>query len=267
MTPKELLLVKDVPESLVPLITPYLDELYTALVPGKALRYAVNALGFTGGMVVFPGSEVKDPADVVEKAAVSKEERNTGELVSMVEGEDMEEGSVLPGSEVKDPADVEERNTGKVLFMDEEERYKGNSGDTKDRDEFQADISRPDQEKLAVKADDAEVPDYLWQEHLMKDWDWDWRMQDGVTSKVWTTEDLSLHVPKALTGFRVLALCWRKRKLRRQFEAYFQRQWENSWRKFKVRLNCARNKGKVRYSWDRDGHGDYQRWYTARMMP
>jgi hypothetical protein len=70
------------------------------------------------------------------------------------------------------------------------------------------DIAREQREKKATKADDAEVPEYLWQEHLINDAD----PLTNFNTLVWTKHQLAT-LPTLMNGLRKIGLKWWKKNV------------------------------------------------------
>mmetsp|Transcript_5393 Transcript_5393/g.8279 ORF Transcript_5393/g.8279 Transcript_5393/m.8279 type:complete len:147 (-) Transcript_5393:1155-1595(-) len=94
------------------------------------------------------------------------------------------------------------------------------------------DIERTRREKLATKHDEAAIPEYLWCEHLVTDFEW--KLKDGLRP-IWISEDRDA-LPQAMRVLERMAFLFWKRKLRREFEKYLGREVKKLHKKFALRL-------------------------------
>jgi hypothetical protein len=122
--------------------------------------------------------------------------------------------------------------------------------DEKQDDTVFHEIAREQREKKATKADDAEVPEYLWLEHLLEDAD---PAKNFDTAK-WDAAHLAA-LPTLMKGLRHIGLKWWKKKVTLSFGNWLSKQfaaakkptigptviWEND------RYVWAGNKGKLDY--------------------
>jgi hypothetical protein len=74
------------------------------------------------------------------------------------------------------------------------------------------DIAREQREKKATKADETQVPEYLWQEHLIDDAD---PLINSDTS-TWTKHQLAT-LPTLMNGLRKIGLKWWKKNVTLSF--------------------------------------------------
>ncbi|KAG7368517.1 hypothetical protein IV203_031260 [Nitzschia inconspicua] len=118
---------------------------------------------------------------------------------------------------------------------------------------------RKEREKAAVKHDDAQVPEYLWVEHMLQDFEW--KIKNGER-RVWSQTELAA-IPEHLTVLRRWALSWWKRNLRREFERYLGE--DVSAMAMKHPQVVEWNSKKVRYCWiPTSGRSSYVSWYRGR---
>lgn len=118
-------------------------------------------------------------------------------------------------------------------------------------------ITREKRERLASKADDAEIPEYLWCEHLV---------DDGIG---WTWDEVSRpQFQSSINFLRSRMLAWWKSNVRRTFLAWLKK--KKGWipgSKFDSLRALVRFEG-VRYVWERaliNGPREYRRWWLARF--
>jgi hypothetical protein len=121
---------------------------------------------------------------------------------------------------------------------------------SQNRDDFALGIARTEREKKAVKADDAEVPRYLWEEHYYE-----------TSTRQWADKDRP-RVERAFDGFRLFALRWWKRKVTSSF---------GSWMKEKHKddepvSTKAEDKQHCENDWDGKGQANYARWWQTRYQ-
>jgi hypothetical protein len=138
---------------------------YSSLLPGQCLLAGFHSL-FNGGGAPgkeIPGNEIgRELSDDVNGELPS--DRDHKEI-----GRELPEG--VNGDRLKSPP-------LKEVLMDDPETL---SSEDAQMDDLII-VAREKRERSAAKADDAEVPEYLWMEHLFEDgsWDWDPGMREQV---------------------------------------------------------------------------------------
>jgi hypothetical protein len=80
------------------------------------------------------------------------------------------------------------------------------------------DIAREQREKKATKVDDVEVPEYLWQEHLINDAD----PRINCDTSVWTEHQLAT-LSTLMNALRKIGLKWWKKNVTLPWLAYVAR--------------------------------------------
>lgn len=120
-------------------------------------------------------------------------------------------------------------------------------------------IAREKRERSAAKADDAEVPEYLWMEHLFADGD-----------RVWSPESKQRMMGAAWI-FRKRMLTWWKCRVRRSLESFLKSRYPGLLRLNKdVSQPCIdwslSGAGDRTYSWRESdiGHMSYKTWWMER---
>jgi len=158
----------------------------------------------------------------------------------------------------------------------------------------QEEIERNRREKVATKNDDAQIPEYLWAEHLISDYLW--KNKDGSV-RVWREEEVR-NLPCVMQALQKVAFSFWKRKLRREFETYLGPKVRSMHKRFPMRLSQRKHypqeegmgnllqSGRICrlfnselesvrkyvgrdqwfYTWDVEGHTQYIRWFAARAM-
>jgi hypothetical protein len=144
-------------------------------------------------------------ADVLSRLVLDNDEENYNEMPPRLGAyEDEEEDAAMP---VLSPS-----NLGEFTDDAENKRYAQPVASTqKDKpedstqselfDDTFAGIAREQRARKATKADDAEVPEYLWQEHLVNDAD----PKANFDTSTWTDAHHKA-LPKLITGLRKLGL-------------------------------------------------------------
>jgi hypothetical protein len=127
------------------------------------------------------------------------------------------------------------------------------------KDDLLKDVSRQQQERKAVKADDAAVPEYLWEEHLMT----------GSEVNDWNSKSID-NLRRVSSWLREHMLRWWKRRV---VSSYV------SWMKSKYEIEdgtadppiVSYQSGNISYkhglySWTKDGRAQYKTWWTDRLV-
>jgi hypothetical protein len=122
------------------------------------------------------------------------------------------------------------------------------------------DVARENRDRKAVKSDDAAVPEYLWEEHLL----------EGLKEREWDEIKL-VKVRRVATWLRSKMLRWWKRKATTSYI---------HWQKDKYTLPdvedkvewISRNEGcefewsNESFSWTQEGKGKYRAWWKSRFL-
>jgi hypothetical protein len=130
-------------------------------------------------------------------------------------------------------------------------------------DKLLEDVSRQQRERKAVKADDAAVPEYLWEEHL----------REGSGMSEWDKK--AVHDLRTVSSWlRERMLCWWKRKVVSSYvkwmkEKYVIEEWMVD-RTVKVNLAGGGDEwcgyGQDRYEWESGGRDFYRKWWKDRLV-
>jgi hypothetical protein len=130
--------------------------------------------------------------------------------------------------------------------MKEADRVKGH------QDKALEDISREQRQRKAVKSDDAEVPEYLWEDQLLE------------VMKMETADDDTLNKIRRISMWlRTKMLRWWKRKVTTSYI---------NWAKDKYSLSDVQENidwikwNGEKYVWSKDGKGDYRGWWKQRFL-
>jgi hypothetical protein len=124
------------------------------------------------------------------------------------------------------------------------------------------DVARQQRERKAVKSDDAEVPEYLWEEHLIA----------GSEKLKWDAKDMD-SLRRVSTWLRGKMLCWWKRQVLRSYVKWMKNEYliadskgdSGSW------LELGQKLGKDdelhwQYRWSTTGRDDYKKWWKERLV-
>jgi hypothetical protein len=130
-------------------------------------------------------------------------------------------------------------------------------------------IDRVNQERKAVKLDDAAIPEYLWEEHLL----------EGIPHQPWSDEE-DMKKVRLLTGWlRRKMLAWWKRNVTISYVAWAKTKyclvtkpaerdavkWKDGW--FEIDESGRKVWRKRRLEWsDDDGLHGYQKWWENRFL-
>jgi hypothetical protein len=112
-------------------------------------------------------------------------------------------------------------------------------------------VAREKRERKATKSDNAEIPEYLWEEHLL---------QDGVTPWVVTNRG---KLRRAISLMRSRMLCWWKERVLASFLGWTRQQYPKLKEAAKKWAGCVEwVHGKYRWRADDDvpGKGNYKAW-------
>jgi hypothetical protein len=122
-------------------------------------------------------------------------------------------------------------------------------------------IAREKRERKATKADDAKVPEFLWEEHMLQDCPTPWVVEE------------STRLRQAMVLLHTRMLNWWKRRVARSFLAWVKREYPEL-----AEVNVAHTPVVIydghRYDWRRgkgknenlDGLRDYNTWWKSRML-
>lgn len=183
---KEVLLAKDVSETHVEMLEGLPNVILRSLLPGKMLAATLDSFGITGGgLILHSCTDNRDESVLSGRPAVADQAGGDPQTKALAVGEALTEKGVF-----KDPGGV-------PVEWD--------------------DVERTRREKVATKHDEAAVPECLWCEHMIEDFDW--RMKDG-SAREWSDKDREA-LPGAMHALQRLAFLWWKRKLRSEFENVF----------------------------------------------
>jgi hypothetical protein len=117
--------------------------------------------------------------------------------------------------------------------------------------------TREKRERIAAKADDAEVPEYLWLEHMMDDSPFYWsnEQEQAVTSMI--------------AWFRKRMLRWWKNKVRTSFEKYLEEKYPQLKNDSEMEIGFVELTPSETglYGWKGGwiGRQAYKRWWTRRL--
>jgi hypothetical protein len=127
-------------------------------------------------------------------------------------------------------------------------------------------ITRETRDRMATKADDAEVPEYLWLEHLV---------QDG--KREWTDDEI-MRLPSVMHTIRERCLPWWKKRTTMSLLPYVALRCENydDGMSYKGKINLplsvkwlesyrswSKEKGcrlRLKWVWSEGGRDDYRKW-------
>ncbi|KAG7340358.1 hypothetical protein IV203_023901 [Nitzschia inconspicua] len=182
--------------------------------------------------IAFNGTEVAD------KTVRAQEDAR----VTVKEGLRPQEGIAFNGTKVAD----------KTVRAQEDARVTAT-------DVILKETEQKEREKAAVKHDDAQVPEYLWEEHMLRDFDWTTRHGE---KRVWLPTELAA-IPGHLTALRRWALAWWKRNLRREFEVFLGE--DVAALAVQHRQTVEWDSAKAMYHWiPISGRSSYVSWYRGR---
>jgi hypothetical protein len=207
VSPKEVLLCKDVPEGFCPLMDTGPDiasgfgiNFLRQLLPGKCLIAGYLTLMNGGGDSTNKISTNKNEGGASKSKRQDERKRKCSELFSKPRGLMEEKASYLD----KLSSGEREGLAGKVDDAVAPEDL---------NDSYLDKIAREDRERLAAKADDAAVPEYLWLEHLFEDGPgvWDQKKRSRLTAVA--------HV------FRRSLLAWWKNNVRSSLVQFLHRKY------------------------------------------
>jgi hypothetical protein len=118
-------------------------------------------------------------------------------------------------------------------------------------------MRREKRERIAAKADDAEVPEYLWLEHMMDDGPFNWSNEQEQA------------VMSMIAWFRKRMLRWWKNKVRTSFEKYLEEKYPQLKNDSEMEIGLVElTPGETgRYGWKGGwiGRQAYKRWWTRRL--
>ncbi|KAG7344897.1 hypothetical protein IV203_032428 [Nitzschia inconspicua] len=241
----EVLLALDVSDALIPRFAAVSNTLLKSLLPGRALVASYKALfPDTEGHPVREGLMVTGGVGMLEDKQ-SFERLEEKKSCAAEVAEDARSPPKASGPTGMDGAKeaVELRKGAGVIATDAILRQ----------------TERKEREKAAVKHDDAQVPEYLWVEHMLQDFEW--KIKNGER-RVWSQTELA-DIPEYLTVLRRWALSWWKQNLLREFERYLGE--DVSAMAMKHPQVVEWNSKKVRYCWiPTSGRSSYVSWYRGR---
>jgi hypothetical protein len=122
------------------------------------------------------------------------------------------------------------------------------------------DIARKNQNRKAVKSDDAAVPEYLWEDNLL----------EGIKDQAWDDTKL-VKVRRVATWLRSKMLRWWKRQVTTSYIAWAKVKYSLADVEEKVEwierdASCKFSWSKASYSWFKEGKGDYRAWWKRRFL-
>mgnify|MGYP000400063954 CR=1 FL=1 len=198
------------------------DESLRRLTPGKTLVSLVERWGCNGGGSFFKtgraGGDLSSFKPPVKRSKLSTEA-------------------------------VAERCCGTEVMADEPKEDVGGSYET-----VLKDVARENRDRKAVKSDDATVPEYLWEEHLLED----------LKEREW--DDIKLvKVRRVATWLRSKMLRWWKRKattsyIHWQKDKYTLPDVEDKVEWISRNESCEFEWSNESFSWTKEGKGNYRAW-------
>jgi hypothetical protein len=128
----------------------------------------------------------------------------------------------------------------------------GSRVDKLNHDEALQGISREQRDRKAVKFDDADVPEYLWEDELL----------EGLEIVDWDATKLK-HVRQVSTWLRTMMLRWWKRSVTTSYIQWAKEKYELT--DVETPVNWIEWKDS-NYVWSSDDKGDYRAWWKHHIL-